>query len=181
MNFQHGYFVAVLMLLALSECRSVDIFEEVAKNSMEGIKKALQETDSINARGPGHQTPLMNAVLTGKATAVKYLLRKGADVTIGEKDGYTPMHGAGFQGRAKIGQMLISFGLDPRDKHSDGYEPIQRACWGNEARHTETVRMFLDNGVWDNTIHDSCLKSPNARTRKLISDFAEVMQQQQDL
>jgi ankyrin repeat protein len=171
MNFQHGYYVAVLLLLVLSKCRSVDIFEEVAKNSMEGIKAALKADDaSINARGPGDQTPLMHAVLTGKVTAVKYLLRKGADVTIGEKDGYTPMHGAGFQGRAKIGQMLISHGLDPRDKHSDGYEPIQRACWGQEARHTETVRMFLDNGVW-----------PNARTRKLISDFAEVMQQQQDL
>ena len=29
--------------------------------------------------------------------AVKVLLGKGADTSIGEKDGYTPMHGAGFQ------------------------------------------------------------------------------------
>lgn len=170
------------MVLVLPECRSVDIFEEVAKNSMEGIKNALMaDGESINVPGPGGQTPLMNAVLTGKVTAVKYLLRKGADVTIGEQDGYTPMHGAGFQGRAKIGQLLISHGLDPRDKHSDGFEPIQRACWGNEARHTETVRMFLDNGVWDVSVKESCLESPNPRTRKLINDFAEEMQQRQDL
>ena len=39
----------------------------------------------------------MHAVLSGKLAAVKVLLSKGADTSIGEKDGYTPMHGAGFQ------------------------------------------------------------------------------------
>jgi hypothetical protein len=48
----------------------------------------------LRTAGSG-QTPLMNAVLSGKGSAVKYLLKKGADVTIAEKDGYTPMHGAG--------------------------------------------------------------------------------------
>merc|ERR1711997_525195 len=85
-------------------------------------------------------------------------------VTIGEKDGYTPMHGAGFQGRAEIGQLLISHGLNAREKHSDGFETIQRACWGNESRHTQTVKMFLENGVWDENIYKSCKKSPNANT-----------------
>ena len=98
-------------------------------------------------------------------------MRKGVDVTIGEKDGYTPMHGAGFQGRAKIGQLLISHGVNPREKHSDGFEPIQRACWGHESRHTETVKMFLENGVWDKNIYKSCKKSPNADTVKLIQEY----------
>ena len=98
-------------------------------------------------------------------------MRKGVDVTIGEKDGYTPMHGAGFQGRAEIGQLLISHGVNPREKHSDGFEPIQRACWGHESRHTQTVKMFLENGVWDKNIHESCKKSPNADTVKLIKEY----------
>jgi ankyrin repeat protein len=42
----------------------------------------------------------MNAVLSGKIEAVKFLLSAGADSSIGENDEYTPMHGAGFQGRA---------------------------------------------------------------------------------
>jgi hypothetical protein len=33
----------------------------------------------------------MNAVLSGKTSAVEALLKAGADVTISEKDGYTPM------------------------------------------------------------------------------------------
>jgi hypothetical protein len=33
----------------------------------------------------------MNAVLSGKTSAVEALLKASADVTISEKDGYTPM------------------------------------------------------------------------------------------
>ena len=82
----------------------------------------------------------MHAVLSGKVNAVKKLLKLGADTTIGEKDGYVPIHGAGFQGRAEIAQILINHGVDPSVKHSDGYMPIHRACWGQEKRHTDTVK-----------------------------------------
>ena len=76
--------------LMLEYTLSIDIFEQVQKDSMAGIKQALKENPKIiNSRGPGEQTPLMHAVLQGKVKAVKYLLKKGADVTIGEKDGYT--------------------------------------------------------------------------------------------
>ena len=51
--------------------------------------KEGQKEKIINELGPGGQTPLMHAVLSGKIQAVKYLLKQGADVTIGEKDGYT--------------------------------------------------------------------------------------------
>ena len=44
----------------------------------------------------------MGGVLSGSTEAVAFLLEKGADFRIGEKDGYTPPHGAGFQGRADI-------------------------------------------------------------------------------
>ena len=101
----------------------------------------------INTIGPGGQTPLMHAVLSGKLKAVKALLKLGADTTIGEKDGYVPIHGAGFQGRAEIAQALIDHGVDPSHQHSDGFMPIHRACWGQEKRHTDTVRVLLENGV----------------------------------
>jgi ankyrin repeat protein len=56
------------------------------------VRAALMaEPGSLNAKGQGGQTPLMNAVLQGKATSVKILLEAGADVRIPEQDGYTPM------------------------------------------------------------------------------------------
>ena len=61
----------------------------------------ISNGQDINQRGPGGQTPLMNAVLSGQTEVVKALLELGADHKIPEKDGYTPMHGAGFQGLVK--------------------------------------------------------------------------------
>ena len=79
--------------------------------------------------------------------ALKALLAAGADVTIGEKDGYTPLHGAGFQGRAEVAKVLIEHGLNPSERHADGFTPIHRACWGGSQRHAETVRVLLEAGV----------------------------------
>ena len=71
---------------------------QVAADDASSLEKALDRyPDAINTPGPGGQTPLMNAVLSGKLNAVKVLLGRGADTKIGEQDGYTPMHGAGFQ------------------------------------------------------------------------------------
>mmetsp|Transcript_28215 Transcript_28215/g.65237 ORF Transcript_28215/g.65237 Transcript_28215/m.65237 type:complete len:194 (+) Transcript_28215:62-643(+) len=93
------------------------------------------------------QTPLMAATLTGAEKSVEFLLQRGADASIPEKDGYTPFHGAGFQGRAAVAKLLLAHGLDPSDRHKDGFTPLHRACWGRERRHTEMVRFLLDNGV----------------------------------
>ena len=131
------------------------------------LEAALAAGADIDEKGPGGQTPLMRSVLSGQAplqegrmpatmqltnmphawpltagevAAVVYLLEKGADTSIGEKDGcvrlgsaprlgeldgvliipgaacrYTPVHGAAFQGRSEIMQILIDHGLDPND------------------------------------------------------------------
>lgn len=82
-----------LLMLATQDA-AADIFECIQRDSMEDIRKLLKEDPSaLNRVGPGQRTPLMHAVLTGKSSAVKYLLKRKADPTIGEMDGYTPMHG----------------------------------------------------------------------------------------
>merc|ERR1711879_1116269 len=106
------------------------------------LSKSLDEKEE----GSG-QTPLMAATLAGMDKSVDYLLKKGADATIGEKDGYTPFHGAGFQGRADVARVLLQYRLDPSDRHKDGFTPLHRACWGNDLRHAEMVRVLLKNGV----------------------------------
>jgi ankyrin repeat protein len=161
--------VCVLMASA-DEVANRELQQAVGRDDMAGLKAALGKGADINARGSGGQSPLMQAVLGGKINAVKYLLRKGADPTVAENDGYTPMHGAGFQGRAEIAEALIAHGLDARDLHEDGYEPIQRACWGGDARHTDTVRVFLGAGGVPlvDRVFEVCRDSQNEATRDLI-------------
>ena len=99
----------VLFLVFTGVVVKADLFDAVRQDSQVGfnryhppcmvmpmlqadLKAALAAGEDINTvQGGTGQTPLMNAVLSGKLLAVKYLLRKGADTTIGEKDGYTPM------------------------------------------------------------------------------------------
>merc|ERR1712187_902519 len=113
-------------------------------------------TKELNSPEPGSgQTPLMASVLAGADKSVKFLLEKGADATIGEKDGYTPFHGAGFQGRAEVAKHLLAHKLDPSDRHSDGSTPLHRACWGREKRHTDMVRFLLKTAKVDPMEKDS--------------------------
>ena len=137
-----------------------EVFAAIRGGKEKDVKRILEENvDSlasfINKQDPSSgQTPLMMAVLMGKEEAVRLLLKEPVvDASIPEKDGYTPFHGAGFQGRANIARMLIkdSRGLDPSDRHKDGFQPIHRACWGGEARHTETVKVKLEN-CWKSLI-----------------------------
>ena len=153
------------------------LFEAINSDDVHKIDSLLKQGININTKGPGGQTPIMFATLRGSYNAVKYLLDHKADTTIPEKDGYTPMHGAAFQGRGKIAQLLIDNGINPRDIHKDGYEPIFRACWGTSQRHTDTVNVFLQNGVPIDvkakdgltTLFDATRNNPN--TIKLLNEW----------
>jgi len=144
----------------------------VHRDDAMAIDAAIAAGADMNARGSGGQTPLMMASLQGKVKALKALLNQGADANIGEADGYTPMHGAAFQGRAEAAQVLIAHGINARDMHEDGFEPIQRACWGTEKRHTDTVSSFLRHGVpLDGKVFETCRESRNAGTREAVKQW----------
>ncbi len=104
-----------------ADWRDTPLHDAVRADDPEAVASALASSPSfLDQRGPGGQTPLMMGCLMGKARAVAALLASGADVGIGEKDGYTPMHGAAFQGRADVARILIDHGLDPKELHTDG-------------------------------------------------------------
>mmetsp|Transcript_37175 Transcript_37175/g.54470 ORF Transcript_37175/g.54470 Transcript_37175/m.54470 type:complete len:205 (+) Transcript_37175:37-651(+) len=149
----HLFWFLLLFSSLLSFVKSGQSFSEfedaIRRDDVEALDILLMtdpvDLNLVNARTG--QSLLMFSVLSGKENSVRYLLEKGADTTIAEKDGYTPVHGAGFQGRANIMKELIKRGLDFRDQHSDQFEPFHRACWGREQRHTETIEVLLEAGV----------------------------------
>ena len=169
-----------------------DVFDAIKEDKTEVLRRILSEnTDSLDSfinlqDEQSGQTPVMMSVLRGRTEMVGLLLAQPAvDLSIGEMQGYTVMHGAGFQGRAEILRLLLADerDLDPRDIHQDGFSPLHRACWGNEARHTDTVKVFLEEaGVpWDlrsekgTTCYDV---TNNPGTRNLIRKWK---QQKEDL
>ena len=86
-----------LAIVAVGVTAQGSLHDAVGADDVGSIKDLLSSGANINEIGPGGQTPLMFAVLSGKKRAAKLLLARGADTSIGEKDGYTPMHGAGYQ------------------------------------------------------------------------------------
>jgi hypothetical protein len=121
----------MIVALLLAGGAAASIYDAVQADSMTDLKAALKADPTAldkTSAAHGGQSPLMHAVLSGKARAVQFLLKKGADPKVAEKDGYTPMHGAGFQGRAQIATLLIANGIDPWDVHQDGHTPMQRVC-----------------------------------------------------
>ena len=144
-----AYILSCAMVFSL--VRGMTLFEAIADNHLDNVRELIRaDWRLLNDKtgGPTGQTPVMYAVLAGNKEAVEILMDSGADDTIGDDNGYTPMHGAAFQGRAEIARMLIhKYGLDPSDMHADGFRPLHRACWGDDERHTDTVRVLLEAGV----------------------------------
>ncbi|WIA28268.1 hypothetical protein OEZ86_010822 [Tetradesmus obliquus] len=167
-----------LQAAAASSDPTAQLEAAARSNDVAAAQQAIQDGADVNAQGGGGQTPIMAATLSGSTDIVRFLLDEHSsrvDTSIGEKDGYTPMHGAGFQGRADIARLLIAAGLNPSDRHRDGFTPIHRACWGRQQRHTDTVRVLLEDGKVDvnelangNTPLDSALGSGNEATVALI-------------
>lgn len=150
----------------------------LASHTVEQAKAALAEGADINTRDDlNGQTPLMRSTLHGWSSMVAYLLEQGADITVGEKDGYTAPHGAAFQGRVKILSILKDHGVDIFSAaEKDDFTPFHRACWGREERHTETIRYLLEQGADVNLKggpeRRTCLQmTPNPKTKALLLEW----------
>ena len=119
----------------------------------------------------------MAATLSGSVRAVIELLKRGADASITEDDGYNPPHGAGFQGRALVLRELVKAKIDITKKHADGFYPMHRACWGMDQRHTDTVEAFLEAGVAHDLAADNgqvCRDMTRSEgTRRMLKRWAE--------
>lgn len=176
----------VLLLLACLALRSLadpqsDLFAAARSDDTAALAAALAAGADKDARGSGGQTALMSASLSGSVKSVQYLLSQGASPHIGEDMGYTPLHGAGFQGRAAVARVLLNAEGVPNTQHSDGFFAVHRALWGQEARHTETVKVFLENGDFGKLTAEgkSLLQvgSSNARTMQLLKDWSSAAEE----
>ncbi len=159
------------------------IFDALGK-SEEALKQVLSTHPAeINVQGHAKQTPLMSASLGGNLRAVELLLAHGADPRIGEKDGYTPLHGAAFQGRASVARLLLEKPSVPNVMHEDGFFAVHRSCWGQEKRHTETLKVFLEGGEYSRVTKDGkslldvCLKAGNKASIALVSSWGSAAEE----
>ena len=157
------------LLMACMSRSGVDSVEDVAEALSHGA-----DIDIVDKRSG--QTPLMAAALRGKEKIVKYLLDKGADTSIVEKDGYTLPHAAAYQGQVEILKLLKERGLDIiSEEHKDGFLPFHRACWGKTPGHAAVVEYLLKEGVDPNLEAKDgqrCIEmTKNQKTKSILLSF----------
>eukprot|EP00238_Polyblepharides_amylifera_P003609 CAMPEP_0196578578 /NCGR_PEP_ID=MMETSP1081-20130531/7450_1 /TAXON_ID=36882 /ORGANISM="Pyramimonas amylifera, Strain CCMP720" /LENGTH=223 /DNA_ID=CAMNT_0041897843 /DNA_START=42 /DNA_END=713 /DNA_ORIENTATION=- len=180
-NSSRLFFGILFFFVATNASEEYELLSAVNRGQLDRVQEFIEGGLDINVVPKGRQdrTPLMEASLTGHADIVKYLLSKGADWTIGEKDGYTPLHGAAFQGRADVASELLKHGVSTDDAHKDGYQSVFRCTWGSERRHADTLAVFLDSGMVDVNIRSQAggsllqeaLKTTNTRAVKLLLKY----------
>ena len=139
----------VALLLASSPWAQA-IHDAVMADSPDQLEKAIASGADINQIGPGGQTPLMHAVLGGKLSSVKYLLK-------------VPLK---FFERIQSGPVLIALtlnlisfiihrrylkaGADTSIGEKDGYTPLHGAGFQGRA---EIARLLIDHGLDPNERH----------------------------
>ena len=157
---------------------TVAFFRAINADDAQEVSAALDAGMDVDTKDVAGQTGLVFASLGGHAEVTEVLLEAGASTSVthnGASDGYPPLHAAAFQGRAAVVKLLLAAGLDPTAQHEDGLAAFHRACNGKEARHTATVRVFLESGVEADVqgkAGRSCSSvAGNAGTRELLRQW----------
>ena len=103
----------------------------------------------------GPDAPLVAAVKSGDAAAVRALVRKGADVNAQEVDGTSALHWAAHGNDVQVARLLIDAGARVAAANRYGVRPLTLACVNGNAA---LVELLLRAGADPNTA------APNGET-----------------
>lgn len=125
----------------------------------------------VDLRGAAERTPLMSAIVAGKPSMVRWLLRQGADPRAKDAEGFSPLllavrEGsagavvelaaydrenldsalllASLLGRVDVIDELTNFGASIHARMEDGRTPLMVAA---ENGHLEAVKLMVDLGA----------------------------------
>jgi ankyrin repeat protein len=129
------------------------------KGHMQIAELLLQHGANVDMRGVDfrgwrewqEQTPLHKAIgwsNDSMATAVKFLLKHGADVNARQKDLSTPLHLATARGCFDVAQMLLKHGADVNTQQNNLSTPLHLAAARGDF---DVAQMLLKHGADVNT------------------------------
>ncbi len=131
------------------------IFEEIKRDSLLGIKDALEEIDDINAlRTESGDSVLRVAIKAGASLETfLFLIEQGADIFEVDEEGVGLIDDAIKKGRLDIVKILVEKGIDPNStKRKSGFTPLMAAmAYGDE----EITRFLVQECGVDVDVKDS--------------------------
>ncbi|MCX6556248.1 MAG: ankyrin repeat domain-containing protein [Candidatus Aminicenantes bacterium] len=138
--------VLSLLIFICMPLAADDIFAPVKKGELDSVKTLLEKDPALlNARGESDRTPLLEAVLSRQPAVFEFLLEKGADFNLVNKEGFAPVHFAAFLGETELVKMLIAKGA-PLTVNANviGATPLDLAV---SAGRREMVELLIAKGA----------------------------------
>lgn len=110
--------------------------------SDDSIIEKIGTISDINMRGRDGRTLINHAAIYGHIGIFRYLLERGADITIPDNMGYTPLHSAVKLGNIEIAKMLLAHGASVSTVNKFGNIPLF------EASHLwpDMIKLLLEYG-----------------------------------
>ncbi len=89
----------------------------------------------------GNETPLMRAAYYGKLDVLKFLLEKGADISLTDHRGNTALLHAAWSGHTKVVRELLKQGANINERNKLNWNALMQASLEG---HYSTAKLLLD-------------------------------------
>ncbi|KAL8055142.1 hypothetical protein ABFX02_04G037400 [Erythranthe guttata] len=134
----------------VNDCEGRRPLHYAAENGFIHICKFLIDNVKvdINIKSEIGDTPLLNAVAMGNISTAKYLLIRGADITIADSKGMTSLHYAAEKDNRELMRMLLLRGAEIESNSVLG-TPLQCAA---SRGNVDSVRFLLGHGAKPNPV-----------------------------
>ncbi|MBO7243996.1 MAG: ankyrin repeat domain-containing protein [Alphaproteobacteria bacterium] len=144
----------------------------IESQSTEVLSLMVESGANLNIQDNKGNTPLVSVLSLPREfnseENVLFLIDKGADVCLPNKDGLTALHYASYKGNMTIIQELVTHGADVNAKSNQGTTPLHEAV----ANDNLNVVVYLLN-------HGADISLPNAEERRAIEMITQNITLQQ--
>ncbi|XP_048256997.1 serine/threonine-protein phosphatase 6 regulatory ankyrin repeat subunit C-like isoform X2 [Haliotis rufescens] len=141
-------------------------YHDIATQRQESLFK--KKSFDINIRGRNDQTPLMRAVCGGHIAVFRFLVSRGADQSLVDKDGHTLLHLATQHGQLHMVKYIIdSFDINTKD--NAGLTPVMTSVLHGKVATFEYLRgREADLSLVDNAGNNSLDHAHKVGCRQII-------------
>lgn len=143
--YMTGIHGAVKLALRLARARDKDQALRIAAEDgdLEEMNRLLDEGSQINAKvGDYETTVLMEASVQRNVEVMKFLIEKGADVNLSDKDGWTAIMGAVVQGHLESVKLLLSHGAEVNAKNDNNQTALMMASEKSKQEIRDTLLEY---------------------------------------
>ncbi|XP_067654194.1 uncharacterized protein [Haliotis asinina] len=129
-----------------SPAASRDLYYASSRGDLETVKRILAQGDvDINYRGRYSRTPVMRAARRGRRDVVEFLVGRGADVSLVDRDGDNVLHWACIGGDLETVKLILSMNVvDINARNNYGKTA---ADYARDRRHQRVLDLLVSRGA----------------------------------